>query len=355
MLKHINEKGGNLVRKKKWVITVIIIAFICSVYTQTTQSAPQGPMMGPTAGISNQGMLSGLPGAFMALAVDPVVAALSTNPSIGMGITPGLGMGISPGVTALISSPAIMNPLTPMAGASMPSIMVSPVTPSPPLIVNPAMGNQGLLPGMGISPLAPAGVSPGLNMGILPGAPMALPGAVIPLQGTMISMMEPMTFILHPFMEILSPMMGIPRSMPVMPSPMMSLNPMMGINPMMNMNPIMGMTYPTMGMNPMMNMGPNMSMNPMMNMPEMMMGPPLVFPIFQLPQPTIPAAVATSPVRTANVVVVPFAGDSCIFCHEDLTLMTGLGYPEFYFLLDTVQAETGMPATCVDCPSGMEI
>ena len=45
-------------------------------------------------------------------------------------------------------------------------------------------------------------------------------------------------------------------------------------------------------------------------------------------------------------------GGSCVACHGNLQKMTELGYPQFYFVLAAVQAETGMPAVCHDCHLG---
>ena len=44
--------------------------------------------------------------------------------------------------------------------------------------------------------------------------------------------------------------------------------------------------------------------------------------------------------------------DSCVDCHSNREKMEQLGYPQFYFPLEEVQKQTGMPATCVDCHLG---
>ncbi len=48
----------------------------------------------------------------------------------------------------------------------------------------------------------------------------------------------------------------------------------------------------------------------------------------------------------------PGHADSCIDCHGSREKMTQLGYPQFYFPLEEVQKQTGMPATCTDCHLG---
>lgn len=96
---------------------------------------------------------------------------------------------------------------------------------------------------------------------------------------------------------------------------------------------------------------------PMMPMPRPMnintpFNPLPLFPVFQPTLQTLPIIPAPLTVtRTAAIILIPL-GDSCTFCHTDLLRMTDLGYPEFYFDLTTLQAETGMPATCTDCHLG---
>ncbi len=56
--------------------------------------------------------------------------------------------------------------------------------------------------------------------------------------------------------------------------------------------------------------------------------------------------------RTSQAYMGGMGGGSCVACHGNLQKMTELGYPQFYFVLAAVQAETGMPAVCHDCHLG---
>ncbi|WP_456474241.1 cytochrome c3 family protein [Candidatus Pyrohabitans sp.] len=44
--------------------------------------------------------------------------------------------------------------------------------------------------------------------------------------------------------------------------------------------------------------------------------------------------------------------DSCVDCHGSEEKMKDLGYPQFYFPLEEVREQSGMPATCTDCHLG---
>ncbi|NOZ59994.1 MAG: cytochrome C [Euryarchaeota archaeon] len=52
------------------------------------------------------------------------------------------------------------------------------------------------------------------------------------------------------------------------------------------------------------------------------------------------------------VLLFPVYADSCVDCHGSREKMEQLGYPQFYFPLEEVREQTGMPATCVDCHLG---
>ncbi|MGA1840940.1 MAG: hypothetical protein ACMUIU_09965 [bacterium] len=115
--------------------------------------------------------------------------------------------------------------------------------------------------------------------------------------------------------------------------------PMMGMpNPMMEMpRPMMEMYYPKMSIP-----------SPIKTIPTPLVNLPIISPLPQIPQILPTPTPTTTLTRVAAVPPV----DSCTFCHGDLLRMTSLGFPEFYIDPALAAAETGMPATCVDCHLG---
>jgi len=271
-------------------------------------------------------------------------------------INPGLlGTGIIPGAASALLDPLYGIGISMMPLFSFAAFMPDPLTNIPLNILGMAEQAMGMPVGiMGLS--GPMIGMPGLFMG-MPAPSIGMPFHIIdmlepmlvapgPMAGMPVSMMG--VPIPGSMMEMTMPMIGMPGLMPIMGMP----GPIMGMPGLM---PIMGMPSPMMGMPGPMPMLGMPGLMPIMGMPGPMMSLPVISPLLQphIPLP-LPIPLGQTPlIRTANILGVPFApGDSCNFCHGNLQIMTDLGYPEFYFDLLTVQAETGMPANCVDCHLG---
>ncbi|MGC2063749.1 MAG: cytochrome c3 family protein [Thermodesulfovibrionales bacterium] len=53
-----------------------------------------------------------------------------------------------------------------------------------------------------------------------------------------------------------------------------------------------------------------------------------------------------------SISAVPSYANTCIQCHGDNAVMTGLGYPQFFMTDGMVREQTHMPASCSDCHLG---
>ncbi len=59
------------------------------------------------------------------------------------------------------------------------------------------------------------------------------------------------------------------------------------------------------------------------------------------------------PIFFLSLLIYPVLSESCISCHGNKELMEELGYPQFYFTLEEVRKQSGMPTVkCSDCHLG---
>lgn len=347
-----------MIQRKIRILVAVVIIFLCNVHPLAAQSPGKTSLMAAVPGLNNHTMLpnpivlEAIQGGSMVLDIATPGATAPGNNRIFPINTIGLINNTpNPVMANSLSQGGILQPVISIQDPVM--VMNIPASIPSPMITS----TNGIVPVIGmndpVSMISPTVV--GIQNQIMN---MYLP--IISIQDQTMRMPRPIMSLQNQMMNISPPVMGMQDQIAIMSPSAMGMQ-----------NLISKMSYPIMGIqNPLMSISPFVMgmQNPIMNISKPVMG--ISYPIqstqsssLSLPQvfspPQLPLPQTTITAAASGIFVPPGpppggggAGGSCVFCHGNLQTMTDLGYPQFYFDLAIVRAETGMPARCDDCHLG---